>query len=67
LLGPFTALPEGDELDTGVWAMDVYTHTLRRSQSNLGRPANNQNAPEELPFLKNPKNNKLKSLETQNA
>ena len=26
LLGPFTALPEGDELDAGAWAMDVDTH-----------------------------------------
>ncbi len=68
LLGPFTALPEGDELDAGAWAMDVDTHIpsedLKVTWEDLHIM---QNAPEKLPFLKNPKTCKLTSLETQNA
>jgi len=67
LLGPFTALPEGDELDAGAWAMDVDTHIpsedLKVTWEDLHII---QNAPEELPFLKDPKTCKLTSLETQN-
>lgn len=68
LLGPFTALPEGDELDAGAWAMDVDTHIpsedLKVTWEDLHII---QNAPQELPFLKAPKTCKLTSLETQNA
>ncbi len=68
LLGPFTALPEGDELDAGAWALDVNTNIpsedLKVTWEDLHII---QNAPEELPFLKNPKTCKLTSLETQNA
>jgi hypothetical protein len=67
LLGPFTALPEGDELDAGAWAMDVDTHIpsedLKVTWEDLHII---QNAPEELAFLNDPKC-KLTSLETQNA
>ena len=68
LLGPFTALAEGDELDAGAWAMDVDTHIpsedLKVTWEDLHII---QNAPEKLPFLKNPKTCRLTSLETQNA
>jgi hypothetical protein len=68
LVGPFTALAEGDELDGGAWAMDVDTHIpsedLRVNWEELHII---QNAPEKLPFLKNAKTCKLTSLETQNA
>ena len=68
LLGPFTALPEGDELDAGAWAMDVDTHIpsedLKVTWEDLHII---QNAPEKLPFLKEPKTCKLTSIETQNA
>lgn len=68
LVGPFTALAEGDELDAGAWAMDVDAHIpsedLRVNWEELHII---QNAPEKLPFLKNAKTCKLTSLETQNA
>ncbi len=68
LLGPFTALAEGDELDAGAWAMDVDTHIpsedLKVTWEELHLL---QDAPEKLAFLKNPKTCRLTSLETQNA
>ena len=68
LLGPFTALSEEDELDAGAWAMDVDAHIpsedLKVTWEDLHII---QNAPEVLPFLRNPKTCKLTSLETQNA
>ena len=68
LLGPFTALAEEDQLDAGAWAMDVDTHIpsedLKVTWEDLHII---KNAPEKLPFLKNPKTCKLTSLETQNA
>jgi hypothetical protein len=68
LLGPFTALPEGNELDAGAWAMDVETHIpsedLKVTWEDLHII---KNAPEKLPFLREPKACKLTSLETQNA
>ena len=66
LLGPFTALPEGDELDAGAWAMDVDVHIpsedLKVTWEDLHLI---QNAPEKLPFLNDPKTCKLTSLQTQ--
>ncbi len=68
LLGPFTALAEGDELDAGAWAMNVDEHIpsedLKVTWEDLHLL---QDAPEKLAFLKNPKTCKLTSLETQNA
>jgi hypothetical protein len=68
LLGPFTALMEGDELDAGAWAMSVDPHIpsedLKVTWEDLHII---QNAPEKLPFLKDLKTCKLSSLETQNA
>ena len=68
LLGPFSALAEGDELDAGAWAMDVDEHIpsedIKVTWEDLRII---QDAPEKLPFLKNPKTCRLTSLETQNA
>ena len=68
LVGPFTALAEGDELDGGAWAMDVDTHIPSEDlKVNWEELHIIQNAPEKLPFLKNAKTCKLTSIETQNA
>ncbi len=68
LLGPFTALAEGDELDAGAWALDVDTHIpsedLKVTWEDLHIL---QNAPEKLPFLRDPQTCRMTSLETQNA
>jgi hypothetical protein len=66
LLGPFTALPEGDELDAGAWAMDVDTHIPSEDLKVTWEELHIiQNAPEKLPFLKDPKTCKLTSMQTQ--
>lgn len=66
LLGPFTSMREEDELDAGAWTMDVDTNIpsedLKVSWEDLHLL---KNAPEELPFLKDPKTCKLTSLQTQ--
>jgi hypothetical protein len=68
LLGPFTALAEGDELDAGAWALDVDTHIPSEDLKVTWEELHIiQNAPEKLSFLKNPKTCKLTSIETQNA
>jgi hypothetical protein len=68
LLGPFSALAEGDELDAGAWAIDVDEHIPSEDIKVTWEDLHIiQNAPEKLPFLKNPKTCKLTSLETQNA
>ena len=68
LLGPFTALAEGDELDAGAWALDVDAHIPSEDLKVTWEDLHTiQNAPEKLPFLKNAKTCKLTSLETQNA
>ena len=60
LLGPFTALAEGDELDAGAWAMDVDEHIPSEDIKVTWEDLHIiQNAPEKLPFLKNPKTCKL--------
>jgi hypothetical protein len=68
LLGPFTAMREGDELDAGAWAMDVDTHIPSEDlKINWEELHVIQNAPENLPFLKDPKTCKLTTLQTQRA
>jgi hypothetical protein len=68
LLGPFTALAEGNQLDAGAWAMNVDTHIPSEDLKVTWEELHIiQNAPEKLPFLKNPKTCKLTSLETQNT
>jgi len=67
LLGPFTVLPEGDELDAGAWAMDIDEQhepyaNVKVSWEDLHII---QNAPEQLPFLKTPSLCKLSTTQTQ--
>ena len=68
LLGPFTAMREENELDAGAWAMDVDTHIPSEDIKVAWEDLHIiQNAPEELPFLKDPKTCKLTSVQTQRA
>lgn len=68
LLGPFTALMEGDELDAGAWAMDVDTHIPSEDIKVTWEDLHIiQNAPETLAFLNDPKTCKLTSMQTQRA
>jgi hypothetical protein len=68
LLGPFTALPEGDELDAGAWAEDVETHIPSEDIKVTWEDLHIiQNAPSQLPFLNDPKTCKLSTREIQRA
>ena len=68
LLGPFTAMREEDELDAGAWAMDVDTHIPSEDIKVAWEDLHIiQNAPEELPFLKDLKTCKLTSIQIQRA
>lgn len=69
LLGPFTSLPEGDDLDAGAWAMDIDDNMEPYSDVNVKWEDLHllQNAPEQLPFLKEPKTCKLTTTQTQRA
>jgi hypothetical protein len=66
LVGPFTTLPEGDELDAGAWTENVDKHTpyddVKVTWEDLHII---QNAPEKLPFLTDPKTCKLTTTQTQ--
>ena len=66
LVGPFTALPEVDELDAGTWTEYVDKETpyddIQVTWEDLHIL---QNAPEKLPFLDDLKTCKLTSDETQ--
>jgi len=69
LLGPFTTLPEGDELDAGAWAMDIDEQhepyaDVKVTWEDLHLL---QNAAEQLPFLTDPKTCKLTTTQTQRA
>jgi hypothetical protein len=67
LLGPFTALPEGDELDAGAWAMDIEENTEPYSYVKVTWEDLHmlKNASEQLPFLNDPKTCKLSPVQTQ--
>ena len=68
LLGPFTALAEPDAFDAGAWAMNVDEHIPSEDIKVTWEDLHIiQNAPEQLPFLKNPKTCRLTALETQNT
>ena len=57
LVGPFTTLPEGDELDAGAWAENVDKETPYDDiQIRLGRPAQNPKRPRETAFPNRPQN-----------
>ena len=66
LVGPFSALPEGDELDAGAWVENEehqYPYDdIKVTWEDLHIL---QNAPKELPFLSEPKTCKLSTGQTQ--
>jgi len=69
LLGPFTTLEEGDELDAGTWVENVEEQhmpyeNVKVTWEDLHRI---ENAPEKLPFLSDPKTCKLTTTQTQRA
>jgi hypothetical protein len=67
LLGPFTTLEEGDELDAGTWVENVEEqHMPYESVKITWEDLHTiQNAPEKLPFLNDPKTCKLTTTQTQ--
>lgn len=69
LLGPFTTLPEGDDLDAGAWAMDIDENIEPYADVNVIWEDLHvlANAPEQLPFLIDPKTCKLSTVQTQRA
>ena len=68
LVGPFTALPEGDELDAGTWVENEehqYPYDdIKVTWEDLHVL---QNAPEKHPFLNDAKTCKLSTGQTQRA
>jgi len=69
LLGPFTTLSEGDELDAGTWVMNVDENNMPYEDVKVTWEDLHilQNAPEKLPFLNDPKTCKLSTTQTQRA
>jgi hypothetical protein len=69
LLGPFTTLSEGDELDAGTWVMDVDENNMPYEDVKVTWEDLHtlQNAPEKLAFLIDPKTCKLSTTQTQRA
>jgi hypothetical protein len=68
LLGPFTALTEGAaELDAGAWAMNIDENIIPYADVQVTWENLHiiQNAPEQLPFLKEPKTCRLTTTQTQ--
>jgi hypothetical protein len=67
LLGPFTSLKEGGgALDSGAWAMDIDEHSASENVTVTWEELHViDNAPDKLPFLRNPKKCSLTSLQTQ--
>jgi hypothetical protein len=69
LIGPFTTLSEGEELDAGTWVMDVDENNMPYEDVKVTWEDLHilQNAPEKLPFLNDPKTCKLSTTQTQRA
>lgn len=67
LLGPFTTLSEGDQLDAGAWVENVEEQHMPYEDVKVTWEDLHtiDNASEKLPFLKDPKTCKLTSLQTQ--
>ncbi len=67
MLGPFTALEEGGTaLDSGAWAMDIDEHSASENVNVTWEELHQiDNAPDELPFLNDPKICSLTALQTQ--
>ena len=69
LLGPFTALSEGAEtVDAGAWKMDIDDYSASQNVKLEWEELHTlANAPEKLPFLKEPKTCVLTTTQTQRA
>jgi Development and cell death domain len=67
LLGPFTTLSEGDELDAGTWVMDVDENNMPYEDVKVTWEDLHilQDAPDKLPFLNAPETCKLSTTQTQ--
>jgi len=66
LLGPFTTLSEGDELDAGTWVEnEEHQYPYDDIKVTWEELHTIQNAPEKLPFLTDPKTCKLSIGQTQ--
>jgi len=67
LLGPFTTLSEGDELDAGAWVEQVNEKNMPYEDIKVTWEDLHiiQDAPEKLPFLNDPKTCKLSTRQTQ--
>jgi len=66
LLGPFTTLSEGDELDAGAWIEQVDEHIPSEDIKVTWEDLHIiDNAPDKLPFIKDLKTCKLTTLQTQ--
>ena len=69
LLGPFTTLEEGDDLDAGTWVMEVDENNMPYEDVKVNWEDLHilENAPEKLSFLNDPKTCKLSTTQTQRA
>ena len=69
LVGPFTTLSEGDELDAGTWVMDVDENNMPYEDVKVTWEDLHilQNAQEKLSFLNDPKTCTLSTTQTQRA
>ena len=67
LLGPFTTLSEGDELDAGTWVEQVEEQHMPYEDVKVTWEDLHtiQDAAEKLPFLNDPKTCKLSTTQTQ--
>jgi len=67
LLGPFTTLSEGDELDAGTWVEQVEEQHMPYEDVKVTWEDLHtiQNASEKLPFLNDPKTCRLSTTQTQ--
>jgi len=67
LLGPFTTLSEGEELDAGTWIEQVEEQHMPYEDVKVTWEDLHtiHNAPEKLPFLNDPKTCKLSTTQTQ--
>jgi len=69
LLGPFTTLSKGDELDAGTWVMDVDENNMPYEDVKVTWEDLHilENASDKLPFLIDPETCKLSTTQTQRA
>lgn len=69
LLGPFTAASEsGRDLESGAWALDIDEHSASENVKVEWEKLHQvENAPEKIPFLRNPRTCMLSETQTQRA